>query len=209
MYVALDAHNSVVESPYTSSEYLLAGFFQSVAIRHGGFYIVTLSSLAPGMLVLYITYMYISNYPALLAVRHSNVYEEHSLGISSDDAQDIGLMPHVQGQLFFDIWFLVVAFFLIAVIESRHFLDLESNGFTLFAVLFELLSAYGNVGASLSLVGQDFSLSGNFRILSKLVLIAVMIRGRHRALPSAIDRSIMLPGERKQMNLDRGKRHDE
>lgn len=153
--------------------------------------------------------MYIRNYPALLAVRHSNVYEEHSLGVSSDDAQDIGLMLHIQGHLFYDVWFLVVAYFLIAVIEARHFIDLETNGFTLFAVLFELLSAYGNVGASLSLDGQNFSLSGNFHILSKLVLIAVMIRGRHRALPSAVDWSIMLPGERKQMNLDRGKRHDD
>lgn len=209
MYVALNAHNSVIETPYTTSEYLLAGFFQSVAIRHGGFYIVTLSSLAPGMLVLYITYMYISNYPAVLALRASNVYEEHSLGVSSDDAQDIGLMPHIQGQLFYDVWWLVLSYFLIAVIESRHFLDLETNGFTLFAVLFEVLSAYGNVGASLSLVGQDFSLSGDFHILSKLVLIAVMIRGRHRSLPSAIDRSIMLPGEKTQINLDRGRPHDD
>jgi Cation transport protein len=37
------------------------------------------------------------------------------------------------------------------------------------------------------------SLSGSFRKLSKVVLIAVMIRGRHRGLPMAIDRAVLLP----------------
>jgi hypothetical protein len=36
-------------------------------------------------------------------------------------------------------------------------------------------------------------LSGGFRKLSKLVLILVMLRGRHRGLPVAIDRAVMLP----------------
>lgn len=208
MYVLLNAHNSETETPYPIGQYVLAGFFQAVAIRHGGFYIVTLSELAAGVLVIYLGYMYISNYPILLTVRHSNVYEDHALGISKDDAEHVGLKQHIEGQLFYDMWWIALTYFLLAVIESAHFITLGSSGFSLFAVLFELLSAYGNVGASLSLTGQYFSLSGNFRILSKLVLIAVMIRGRHRGLPSAIDRSIMLPGEQNMKNLDRGRRHD-
>ena len=32
-------------------------------------------------------------------------------------------------------------------------------------------------------------------MLSKLILCAVMIRGRHRGLPVAIDRAVLLPGE--------------
>lgn len=31
--------------------------------------------------------------------------------------------------------------------------------------------------------------------MSKLILCAVMIRGRHRGLPVAIDRAVLLPGE--------------
>jgi Cation transport protein len=38
-------------------------------------------------------------------------------------------------------------------------------------------------------------MSGAFSVLSKLVVIAVMIRGRHRGLPVAIDRAIVLPQE--------------
>ena len=32
-------------------------------------------------------------------------------------------------------------------------------------------------------------------MLSKLILCAVMLRGRHRGLPVAIDRAVLLPGE--------------
>ena len=39
----------------------------------------------------------------------------------------------------------------------------------------------------------DSSFSGGLRKLSKLVLCAVMLRGRHRGLPVAIDRAVMLP----------------
>lgn len=44
-------------------------------------------------------------------------------------------------------------------------------------------------------IQDNFSLSGRFRTLSKLVVIAVMLRGRHRGLPVAIDRAVLLPGE--------------
>lgn len=40
------------------------------------------------------------------------------------------------------------------------------------------------------------SLSGQFDTFSKVVICAMMIRGRHRGLPYALDRAIMLPGER-------------
>lgn len=39
------------------------------------------------------------------------------------------------------------------------------------------------------------SLCGQFTTFSKLVICAMMIRGRHRALPYSIDRAIMLPHE--------------
>jgi Trk-type K+ transport system membrane component len=39
------------------------------------------------------------------------------------------------------------------------------------------------------------SLSGQFTTFSKLVIYAMMIRGRHRGLPNALDRAIMLPNE--------------
>jgi Trk-type K+ transport system membrane component len=49
------------------------------------------------------------------------------------------------------------------------------------------------------------SLCGQFGVFGKLVICAMMIRGRHRGLPNAIDRAIMLPDEandRPEMNED-------
>ncbi len=98
--------------------------------------------------------------------------------------------------LAFDIWWLGFALWLICIIERHNIEDPESNGwFTIFSCLFELTSAYGTVGLSLGTPYDNFSLSGRFHTLSKLVVCAVMIRGRHRGLPVAIDRAILLPSE--------------
>jgi len=65
----------------------------------------------------------------------------------------------------------------------------------LFAVLFEVVSAYGTVGLSLGYPNIDASFSAEFRVISKLVIIAMQIRGRHRGLPYALDKAILLPSE--------------
>ena len=49
-----------------------------------------------------------------------------------------------------------------------------------------------NMMASDGLVQGNYSLSGALSPLSKLIIIIVMLRGRHRGLPAAIDRAIML-----------------
>lgn len=63
----------------------------------------------------------------------------------------------------------------------------------------------GNVGLSLGHPSVMTSLCGQFGVFGKLVICAMMIRGRHRGLPNAIDRAIMLPDEandRPEMNED-------
>lgn len=52
-----------------------------------------------------------------------------------------------------------------------------------------------NVGLSLGYPGVNYSLSGEFNVFSKLVICAMMIRGRHRGLPYQLDRAILLPSE--------------
>lgn len=54
----------------------------------------------------------------------------------------------------------------------------------------------GNVGLSLGHPSNLTSLCGHFTPFSKLVICAMMIRGRHRGLPYRLDRAIMLPSER-------------
>lgn len=57
------------------------------------------------------------------------------------------------------------------------------------AIVFELVSAFGGIGLSLGLPSDNFAFSGAFGPLSKLVVIVIMIRGRHRGLPVAVDRA--------------------
>jgi Trk-type K+ transport system membrane component len=49
------------------------------------------------------------------------------------------------------------------------------------------------------------SLSGQFSTFSKLVICAMMIRGRHRGLPYQLDRAIMLPGRRDERDGEEGR----
>lgn len=53
----------------------------------------------------------------------------------------------------------------------------------------------GNVGLSLGYPTVDTGFSGVFNTFSKTVICLLMLRGRHRGMPSRIDRAIMLPGD--------------
>lgn len=180
---------------------ILDGLFQATGLRTSGAYIITFSSLAPACLVAYLVIMYISSYPLVMTLRKTNTYEERSIGLDEGDDSAAGIASHLQKQLAYDIWFQFFAFFLVCIIERGHILRADP-GFDVFSVLFEVTSAYGTVGLSTGVPGEDYSLSGSFASLSKVVMLFVMVRGRHRGLPLAIDRSILLPGEELMQRLD-------
>ncbi|RAR09254.1 potassium transport protein 1 [Stemphylium lycopersici] len=168
---------------------ILDGLFQATGLRTSGAYIMSISSLAPACLVAY------------LVIIKTNTYEEKSIGLEEHDSSAAGIASHLQKQLAYDIWFQFFIFFLICIIERRHIIDADP-GFSLFSVLFEVTSAYGTVGLSLGVPGKYYSLCGDFASLSKVVLLFAMLRGRHRGLPLAIDRSILLPGEELMHRMD-------
>ncbi|KAF8824508.1 hypothetical protein HHX47_DHR8000420 [Lentinula edodes] len=125
---------------------------------------------------------------------------------------------HLRRQLSIDIWWLVWGVFLIAIIERDNLLNDDLKWFDLFRVLFELVSAFGGIGLSLGIptvscpwhmkvsyvdhVQENYSFVGAMRPLSKLVVIVIMVRGRHRGLPVAVDRAVMLPEELMKKNKD-------
>lgn len=109
---------------------------------------------------------------------------------------------HIRRQLAYDIWWLVACIFLICIIEHET-LKTHEPGFSIFSVIFEVISAYGTVGLSLGVPYDNYSFSGTWHVLSKLVLLTVMLRGRHRVLPMAIDRAVLLPGQELMEKLDR------
>jgi hypothetical protein len=141
--------------------------------------------------------MYISVFPIAISLRKTNVYEEKSLGIYSGDEEggNSYISTHLRRQLSFDLWFVFLGFFFIAIIEGARLGNTNESSFTLFSVLFEIVSAYGTVGLSLGYPNFNTSFSGQFKPLSKLIIIAMQLRGRHRGLPYALDRAILLPSE--------------
>jgi potassium uptake Trk family protein len=181
---------------------IMDGLFQATGLRTSGAYIIAFTSLAPACLVAYVIIMYLSSYPMVLTLRKTNTYEERSIGLQEHDSSAAGIASHLQKQLAYDIWFQFLAFFLVCVIERGHILR-KDPGFTEFNILFEVTSAYGTVGLSTGVPRQDYSFCGSFASLSKIVLLFVMVRGRHRGLPLAIDRSILLPGEELMRRMDK------
>lgn len=262
-----------------------------------------ISQVYIGLQVLYVIMMYISVYPVVITMRHSNIYEERSLGIYRDDeftsfdfdseaaaplvsnstshsptngppnpntlmtstsalpltlvrrlsrsglATDIGgafkrtfttwdgvgvppmkrsdrrdrspasrrpdsssnlesrisfINQQIHGQLAHDIWWLVLAVLIITTIETPHFID-DPVTFSVFNIIFEVVSAYGTVGISIGVPTDSYSFSGAWQAGSKVVLCLVMLRGRHRGLPVALDHAVRLPGE--QLHRDEEEDH--
>lgn len=181
---------------------VLNGLFQAVSTRTAGTSSVSLSDLHPGIQVSYLVMMYISVFPIAISIRRTNVYEEQSLGIygsvteqEQDDKEPSYVGAHLRRQLSFDLWYIFLGLFIIAVVEGNRLANTKEYAFTIFSVLFEIVSAYGTVGLSLGYPGVDPSFSAQFKVISKLIIIAMQIRGRHRVLPYSLDRAILLPSE--------------
>ncbi|KAI9494167.1 cation transport protein-domain-containing protein [Zychaea mexicana] len=100
----------------------------------------------------------------------------------------------IQRQLAQEICWVVAGIFCICVIEAQSIMS--PAPITALTVIYECVSAFGNSGSSTGYPGVTTSQAGSYRTLSKLVLIALMVRGRHRGLPSAIDHAVLLPSDR-------------
>ncbi|TKA29438.1 hypothetical protein B0A50_03450 [Salinomyces thailandicus] len=204
LFIILDLNDQdILEIPLKYR--FLDGWFQATSTRTAGFSCVNLANLPPAIQVSYLIMMYISVFPVAISIRRTNVYEEKSLGIwggENDDPGPDGAGPeqsfvgqHLRRQLSFDLWYVFLGFFIICIVEGGRLANHEQYAFTMFSVLFEIVSAYGTVGLSLGYPTANTSFSGQFHVLSKLVIIAMMLRGRHRGLPYALDRAILLPGD--------------
>lgn len=201
-FIILDLNDSTV-TVLSPGFRVLNGWFQAASTRTAGFACVNLADLHPAIQVSYLIMMYISVFPIAISVRRTNVYEEKSLGIWGGEEEDdeegrsyVG--QHLRRQLSFDLWYIFLGFFIITIVEGGRIEDNNAYAFTMFAILFEIVSAYGTVGLSLGYPGINASFSAEFGVISKLVIIAMMIRGRHRGLPYALDRAILLPSENRE-----------
>jgi Trk-type K+ transport system membrane component len=198
--------NNVALDPISVAVRVACGLFQAISNRSAGFDILSITRLAIGLQVLCLVMMYISIYPIAITVRSSNEYQERSLGIFARDTatpQEPSRLSFVRQQLRLqlahDLWWIALSTLVIICIETQNYAK-DPITYSVFNVIFEVVSAYGPVGLSTGLPNQSYSLSGGWHKGSKVVLCMVMIRGRHRGLPVGIDSAVLLPGE--EIDLD-------
>ncbi|KAJ5624106.1 hypothetical protein N7510_000415 [Penicillium lagena] len=209
LILVLDLHISAV-SHLPLGQRIIAALFQAASSRHTGTSIFNLADVNPAVQFSLLVMMYISIFPIALSVRASNVYEEEALGVYSlaneiDESDSRSyLLTHIRNQLTFDLWYIFLGIFCICIAEAERIMANSDPAFSVFSVFFEVISAYGNVGLSLGYPTVSTSLSGQFTTFSKLVICAMMVRGRHRGLPYKLDRAIVLPTEHLMRNDTEG-----
>lgn len=200
LIIVLDFHNPEVASLPLDSR-IPAAIFQAASARHTGTSTFNLANVNPAVQLSLLIMMYIAIFPIALSIRISNTYEEKSLGIWDSEGSlnerngRSYLMQHMKNQLGFDLWYIFLGTFCICIAEATRIADVKDPAFTVFSILFEVTSAYGNVGLSLGYPTVSTSLCGKFGTFGKVVICLMMIRGRHRGLPYALDRAVMLPDE--------------
>jgi potassium uptake Trk family protein len=119
----------------------------------------------------------------------------HSLNSHPQTHPPSLISQQVRGQLSHDVWWIAFALFLITLIETHHSI-VDPRTYSVFTILFEIVSGYTTIGISIGLPDQAYSFSGGMYTGSKVVMILVMLRGRHRGLPVALDRAVRLPGKK-------------
>ena len=192
----------------TIGAWVYDGLVQSLAIRSAGYQTFHILDLAPAVQMMQVLMMYLNDFPLTMAVRTTNVFEKGSLSTDDDTPRPASapvqgraiwgrfLADQVRRQLAFDLWWIALAVWIVLIAEQGKIEDRERYpNLTVFTILYEMISAYGTVGLSCGAQYLNTSMSGDFGVFSKLIMIAVMVRGRHRGLPNAIDRAIMLPNE--------------
>jgi hypothetical protein len=133
--------------------------------------------------------MYISAIPIAVSIRSTRI----------DLHADERIRFQMRHLLLRDTAFLFISWFILCLGERDHLRD-DPGNYSAFKIFFETCSAFGTVGLSLGFSGELTSFSGMFHRFSKFVLCVVMLFGRHRGLPHAIDPAVQ-PNRRPSLAL--------
>ncbi|KAK4535404.1 hypothetical protein CDCA_CDCA04G1429 [Cyanidium caldarium] len=233
VFLALSLDRSSLLVDNSAGSLVYQGLFQTVSTRNAGFSVVNFRDLSPALLVVYVVMMYLSPVPYVLTLRSTargraanrtsppegdivsqedpperNVEAERPRPIRQQGLVFSSLAKKFGNVLMFDVVWLFLALFVICIAEN-YLLDnrpsqVATVGYvSVFDILFELTSAYGNVGLSVGVNNADYSLSGVFNTFSKLIIIATMIGGRNRLFPRTHDDAIRFTFDREMCSVTR------
>lgn len=124
---------------------ILDGLFQATGLRNSGAYVVTIASLAPARPARRLPrdHLHLLLPPIVMALRQTNTYEERSVGLSSSSSSPSpsSLGTHFRRQLAYDLWFQLLAWFLIHQHHRAAQATPRGTPSPLFSLLFEVTSA--------------------------------------------------------------------
>lgn len=126
---------------------------------------------------------------AILSILHPENFSTSSLAATSRAIVEISheITDKAQVTAAQEIGWLYMAFIIIAYAESGTMSD-SSDEASALRMLFEIVSAYGTVGLSLSSVHQpNVAFSATWGTLSQFVLIVLMYFGKFRGLPQTVE----------------------
>ncbi|EPS69224.1 hypothetical protein M569_05541, partial [Genlisea aurea] len=160
-------------SPYQK---VVAVVFQCINARHSGENVVPLGDLAPAILVFFIAMMYLPPYTSYMPLKKIIGGEEkrHTL---------------LENLIFSQLTYLTIFIIIICITERASLVDDPIN-FSVLNIVFEVISAYGNVGFSIgyscelrirpdpTCVDKWYGFCGKWSDEGKIVLIFVMMFGR-------------------------------
>nr|BBC21792.1 high-affinity potassium transporter [Reaumuria trigyna] len=174
----------------------LVGFvFQSINTRHSGESVLDLSIVSPAILVLIVIMMYLPPYTLFIPVgrreevstntKTKGILERPTAGKNENNKKN----DLIENLLFSQLGYIAIFTILICITE-RDKLKEDPLNFSVFNIIVEVVSAYGNVGYStcysckLRLNQNEacedkwFGFTGRWSNTGKFIIIVVMILGR-------------------------------
>lgn len=143
------------------SDQALLAFFQTVSVRTAGLMVFDITLFRVGHLAFWILCMYITAYPVVLAGSNKS---------TSPAGREMALLYiAIVGVLFAE--------------DQRIQTAAQVNAAFFLRTCFEVVSAFGNVGLSLSQRSGVVSFSSELNWLSRSVLMGMMVVGKLRCLP--------------------------
>ncbi|XP_031505693.1 sodium transporter HKT1-like [Nymphaea colorata] len=168
----------------------VAGLFQSVNARHAGEMAFDLSVFSPALLVVYIVMMYLPPYVFLVPLSAVKTIKDNHNGSSKKKKKKKGVELIMQYLLLPQVAYLVVFVVLVCITERKQ-LRADPLNFNVLNIVFELSSAYGNVGLTTGYScrrlqeitdrpcrDSSVSFSGKWSVAGKIIILVVMFFGR-------------------------------
>ncbi|XP_072972976.1 cation transporter HKT2;2-like [Typha angustifolia] len=177
--------NSAVFDGMNSYQKVVNALFMAVNTRHSGENSVDPSIIAPAVLLLFIVMMYLPASTTIAPPQEETSPEGNKKETSRKSLAQYLIMPQFS---------CVVVFVIVACITERRMLSRDPLNFSTLNMIFEVISAYGNVGLSMGYscsrllklhpdsICEDkpYSFSGWWSVEGKLLLVIVMFYGKLR-----------------------------